>query len=81
LYAYDKLENFEIAGDDKIFYPAEASIVNRKNVVVKNDQVPNPVAVRYAWKNWVTGTLFDTNLLPVSSFRTDNWNDATTENK
>jgi sialate O-acetylesterase len=27
--------------------------------------------------NWVVGTLFDVNLLPASSFRTDNWDDAT----
>ncbi len=82
LYAYDELKGFEIAGDDKVFYPANAKIVNRKEVFVKSDSVPNPVAVRYAWHNWVVGTLFDTSLLPASSFRTDKWNDATqVENK
>jgi sialate O-acetylesterase len=44
---------------------------------VRSDKVLNPVAVRYAWHSWVKGTLFDTNLLPASSFRTDDWNDAT----
>jgi sialate O-acetylesterase len=77
LYTYDKLEGFEIAGDDKVFYPANAKIVNRKNVFVISDEVSNPVAVRYAWRNWIVGTLFDTNLLPASSFRTDTWGDAT----
>jgi len=77
LFAYDELEGFEIAGDDKVFYPANARIVSRMDVIVKSDKVPNPVAVRYAWCNWIVGTLFDTNLLPASSFRTDNWNDAT----
>jgi len=77
LYTYDKLEGFEIAGEDKFFYPAYAKIVNRKNVFVKSDEVPNPVAVRYAWRNWVVGTLYDVNLLPASSFRTDKWDDAT----
>ena len=77
LYAYDGLAGFEIAGDDKVFYPASAKIVQRKNVLVISDKVLNPVAVRYAWCNWVTGTLFDTNLLPASSFRTDQWDDAT----
>ena len=48
-----------------------------KDISVKSDQVPNPVAVRYAWSNWVIGTLYDTNLLPASSFRTDDWDDAT----
>jgi sialate O-acetylesterase len=77
LYSYDKLEGFEIAGKDKIFYPANAKIVNRKAVFVISDAVPNPVAVRYAWRNWVVGTLYDANLLPASSFRTDKWKDAT----
>ncbi|MBB3697032.1 sialate O-acetylesterase [Flammeovirga yaeyamensis] len=77
LYSYNKLEGFEIAGKDKIFYPANAEIVMRKKVFVQSDKVPNPVAVRYAWYNWVVGTLFDTNLLPASSFRTDKWDDAT----
>jgi len=81
LYAFDTLEGFEIAGADKIFYPADAKIVNKQKVVVKSDQVPNPVAVRYAWKNWITGTLFDTNLLPASSFRTDTWSDLKIVNK
>jgi len=77
LFAYNGLTGFEIAGEDKVFYPATASIVDRKNVLVKSEQVSNPVAVRYAWSNWVEGTLFDTNLLPASSFRTDDWDDAT----
>jgi sialate O-acetylesterase len=77
LYAYGELTDFEVAGKDKVFYPAKAKIVNRKEVLVKSELVPVPVAVRYAWRNWVTGTLFDTNLLPASSFRTDEWDDAT----
>jgi len=77
LYAYNKLEGFEIAGDDKVFYPANAKIVMRKKVFVQSDKVQNPVAIRYGWYNWVVGTLFDTNLLPASSFRTDKWDDAT----
>lgn len=77
LFAYDRLEGFEIAGADKVFYPAEATLEDRMNLFVRSDQVQDPVAVRYAWFNWIEGTLFDTSLLPASSFRTDDWNDAT----
>jgi len=77
VYSYDELEGFEIAGNDKVFYPASAKIVDRKKVLVSSDKVPNPVAVRYCWNNWVSGTLLNTNLLPASSFRTDDWTDAT----
>jgi sialate O-acetylesterase len=77
IYSYDELEGFEIAGSDKVFYPATAKIVDRKKVLVSSDKVNNPVAVRYDWNNWVKGTLLNTNLLPASSFRTDDWTDAT----
>jgi sialate O-acetylesterase len=77
LYTYDTLEGFEIAGEDKIFYPANAKIENQKVVFVISEDVPNPVAVRYAWRNWIVGTLYDVNLLPASSFRTDKWSEAT----
>ena len=77
LFTHDKLEGFEIAGVDKVFYPATAKVSGGRNVLVNSDKVAKPVAVRYAWRNWVMGTLFDTNLLPASSFRTDDWADAT----
>lgn len=64
---------FEIAGEDKVFYPAKAEIINHKQVKVSCAEVKNPVAVRYGWNNWFVGTLFDNNMLPASSFRTDNW--------
>jgi len=76
MYCPDKLEGFEIAGSDKVYYPAEA-LIKRDGIYVKSDLVKSPVAVRYAWRSWVQGTLFDTNLLPASSFRTDRWDDAT----
>ncbi|MBK3519369.1 sialate O-acetylesterase [Carboxylicivirga marina] len=77
VFAYEALSGFEIAGADKVFYPASAKIINRKDLIVKSNKVPKPVAVRYAWCNWVQGTLYDVNLLPASSFRTDSWEDAT----
>ena len=63
---------FEIAGKDKVFYPAEAKI-NQGQVVVQSDKVPNPIAVRYAFKEWVVGELYNNDGLPASSFRTDDW--------
>jgi sialate O-acetylesterase len=77
LYSYDGLTAFEIAGSDRVFYPAEAKIVKGRNVLVKSDKVAKPIAVRYAWRNWVIGTLYNTDLLPASSFRTDSWDNAT----
>lgn len=72
-----QLEHFEIAGEDKVFYPAQALLRrNRRQVDVWVDEVPNPVAVRYAFKNFVIGSLFNWYGLPASSFRTDDWDDV-----
>lgn len=69
------LSNFEIAGEDKIFYPAQAVFTKDKNksITVWSELVPQPVAVRYAFKNWAEASLFNTYGLPASSFRTDSW--------
>lgn len=67
------LELFEIAGADKKFYKANATI-NKYGIVVSNPtQVPKPVAVRYAFKDFVIAELFNNEGLPASSFRTDEW--------
>lgn len=62
---------FEVAGEDRVFHPAKAWI-ERSKLYVKCDEVKEPVAVRYAFKDWADGDLFCDGL-PVSSFRTDNW--------
>ncbi len=74
LTTFDKgLKGFEIAGEDKVFYPAEAVINRDKTISVWSNTIKNPVAVRYAFGNCITGTLFNTEGLPASSFRTDDW--------
>ena len=69
------LANFEIAGQDKVFYPAQAIFTKDKNgsITVWNEEVNNPVSVRYAFKNWAEASLFNIQGLPASTFRTDNW--------
>lgn len=73
LTSYRKpLTLFEIAGEDKKFHPARATI-SAGNVTVQSDVVSKPVSVRYAWREWVVGELYNNDNLPASSFRTDNW--------
>lgn len=73
LTSYGKtLSLFEIAGADKIFHPATA-VISRGAVLVSSPEVREPVAVRYAFKDFVVGDLFSNDGFPVSSFRTDNW--------
>jgi sialate O-acetylesterase len=67
-----ELSLFEVAGADQKFYPAKASIKG-SSINVSATEVKVPVAVRYAFKDFVIGDLFGNDGLPVSSFRTDNW--------
>jgi sialate O-acetylesterase len=66
----DTLKGFTIAGADKKFYPARATISGNKVIVTSND-VANPVAVRYAWANNPVCNLYNGVGLPASPFRTD----------
>src|SRR5450759_1977989 len=67
--AGEKLTYFEIAGEDKVFYPAEAKIKGQQ-VIVKSKMVKAPVAVRFAWRNTATPNLFNGANLPASCFIT-----------
>jgi len=62
-----KLKDFEIAGSDGVFYKASAKIIKNK-VRVYSNKVNNPKHIRYGWKNWVIGSLFNKEGLPASSF-------------
>ncbi len=67
------LRGFAIAGADRKFVWARA-IVEQDRVVVWSDQIPQPVAVRYAWADNPEGAnLFNKEGLPASPFRTDDW--------
>lgn len=70
----EKLNQFAISGTDKTFVWAEASIVKNNKVMVWNDSIRKPVAVRYAWADNPEGAnLYNKEGLPASPFRTDNW--------
>ncbi|MCL5270503.1 MAG: sialate O-acetylesterase, partial [bacterium] len=73
----DGLEGFTIAGADERFVPAQA-VIDGDTIVVGSDAVPDPVAIRYAWKGWPEGAnLHDGAGLPASPFRTDGFADPT----
>lgn len=84
LQARDKfgyLRGFEIAGEDKVFYYAQADIDGDK-VIVHSPDVKAPVAVRYAWSDAPSdANLFNSAGFPASSFRTDDWPGITVGNK
>jgi sialate O-acetylesterase len=64
-------KDFEIAGIDEVFYNASAKIIGDK-LRVSSNSVIYPKHVRYGWKNWVVGSLFNKEGLPASSFNSLN---------
>ncbi|MBO5980037.1 MAG: sialate O-acetylesterase, partial [Bacteroidales bacterium] len=71
------LEGFELAGEDRIFYPAKGQViskVHRNQVRVYGcPEVTKPVAVRYGIKDGAPATLFNCYGIPVTPFRSDDW--------
>lgn len=66
------LTGFVIAGGDKQWKPAQATIDGDK-VIVSSTEVAKPVAIRYAWASVAVCNLFNGAGLPASPFRTDAW--------
>ena len=71
---YGYLMGFEVSADNEHFEFAKAEIIDERTVMVWSDKVPQPVHVRYAWKNFPEeANLFNSEDLPASPFRTGEW--------
>ena len=70
-----EIQGFEIAGSDRVFFPAKAvkQFPFSREITVSSDMVTEPVAVRYCFKNWLPGNVTSVFGLPLVPFRTDNW--------
>lgn len=64
------VRTFEVAGDDGLFYPAQAEIENDK-IKVWSDKVKRPETVRYGWQPFTRANLVNGEGLPASTFRSD----------
>lgn len=74
---YGYVKGFEIAGADKQFFYAKASIEGN-TVVIYHDQVKTPVAVRFGWADEASDTnLFNAEGFPAVPFRSDTWKGIT----
>jgi len=74
---YGYLQGFEIAGADHQFHYAKAYI-DGENVVVYQDGVKDPVAVRFGWADDAgDDNLFNKEGFPAGPFRTDDWKGVT----
>lgn len=62
-----------VAGEDKKWYPATNVKYIGNKIHVYSESVKKPAAVRYAFTSYAPGEIFSTMGLPISSFRTDDW--------
>ena len=60
----------ELAGADKIFYPAKV-VIRGNELVVTSDKVPHPAFVRYGWSSYTEGNLVNEAGMPASTFSTE----------
>jgi sialate O-acetylesterase len=63
----NQLREFELAGNDGKFYPADAHIVKNK-VIVSSSSLSEPVAIRYCWHNGSKASLFNKAGFPATLF-------------
>jgi len=74
----DEVKGFALCGADQKWVWAKASILGgskkgTNQIEVSSPQVPQPVAVRYAWSDNPICNVFSAEGLPVTPFRTDNF--------
>ena len=64
---------FTIAGEDKKFVVAKATILPDGRIEVSSEAVAQPVAVRYAWADNPVCNMYSAAGLPLTPFRTDDF--------
>ena len=71
---HTEIRGFAMAGSDRRFYWADATITNDNTVELHCSALKQPVAVRYAWAdNPGDLNLYNKEGLPAAPFRTDQW--------
>jgi sialate O-acetylesterase len=75
LKAFDVVEarGFAVCGADRIWHWAKGTVLGADQVEVWSDEEANPVAVRYAWADNPVCNLYSADGLPVTPFRTDDF--------
>jgi sialate O-acetylesterase len=69
----DQVVGFAVCGDDKVWHWAKGVVQGKDKVEVWSEQVATPIAVRYAWADNPVCNLFSNDGLPVTPFRTDDF--------
>jgi len=76
-----ELRGFTIAGADKKFVNAKATLLSDGRIEVSADSVEKPASVRYGWADNPVCNLYSKDDLPLTPFRTDEWPGVTVNNQ
>ena len=66
-------DGFAVCGEDRGWHWATGELTGKDRVTVWSDEVPAPIAVRYAWADNPRCNLQARSGLPVTPFRTDDF--------
>ena len=72
-FGVEEARGFAVCGADKVWHWATGKIIGENKVEVSSPEVAVPVAVRYAWADNPVCNLFSNDGLPVTPFRTDDF--------
>jgi hypothetical protein len=79
LRPFDVLDavGFAVCGEDKAWHWAKGKMIANNKVELTWDKVSAPIAARYAWADNPVANLFSNEGLPVTPFRTDDFERTT----
>lgn len=76
-----ELRGFTVAGDDKKFVNAKATLMKDGRIEVSADSIEKLASVRYGWADNPICNLYNQDDLPLTPFRTDDWPGVTINSK
>ena len=66
-------KGFAVCGAGKVWHWATGAVVENNDVVVSSPEVAVPIAIRYAWADNPVCNLYSSDGLPVTPFRSDDF--------
>ena len=73
VFTGDPRRSFFVADANRTFLPADEVTIRGADLIVRSEIYGQLMAVRYAWANNPTMTLYNGAGYPASPFRTDEW--------
>ena len=72
-FGVQEVRGFAVCGADKVWHWAEGKVIGDDQVEAWSAEVATPLAIRYAWADNPVCNLFSNDGLPVTPFRTDDF--------